>query len=165
MISSGSTSSRSKNSSTAISDAITRGDLSALAPLYAPDAIWEMPLLGLRFESARAFFDFLAESTATNDLLVQTAQNPVVRLVDETTATATTTIFEMARGILAVALDGPLGGEGDEVNVAQYAVIYDGVSKSTGRWLFTHRLIVPCYMKQGGVDGDLPTTRSSLLAP
>ena len=41
-------------------DAITRGDLRALESLYAPDAIWEIPLFGLRTESARAFFDFLA---------------------------------------------------------------------------------------------------------
>jgi len=58
-------------------DAITRGDLRALESLNAPDAIWEIPLFGLRIESARAFFDFLAEATATADLLLQTAHDPV----------------------------------------------------------------------------------------
>ena len=142
-------------------DAITRGDLSALESLYASDAIWEIPLFGLRTESARAFFDFLAEVTATAELLLQTAQNPVVRLLDENTATATTTIFELARGPAPV--DGPVGAPGEEVNMAQYG--YDDVSKSTGRWLFTHRRFVQCYIEHGAWQGDLPNPRSSLLAP
>jgi hypothetical protein len=143
-------------------DAITRGDLRALEPLYAPDAIWEIPLFGLRTESARAFFDFLAEASATAELLLQTAQNPVVRLLDENTARATTTIFELARG--PALADGPVGAAGEQVSMAQYGVYYDDVSKSTGRWLFTHRCFVQCYVEQGGWQGDLPSPRSSLLA-
>jgi ketosteroid isomerase-like protein len=144
-------------------DAITRGDLAALEPLYASDAIWEIPLFGLRTESARAFFDFLADVTASADLLLQTAQNPVVRLVDETTARATTAILELSRGRAAV--DGPPGVQGEEVSMTQYALYYDDVSKSTGQWLFTHRRFVQCYIEHGALRGDLPTPRSSLLAP
>jgi len=144
-------------------DAITRGDLPALESLYAPDAIWEIPLLGLRTESARAFFDFLAEATAQAELLLQTAQNPVVRLLDETTARATTTIFELSRGRAVV--DGPAGAQGEEVSMAQYGVYYDDVSKSAGQWLFTHRRFVQCYIEHGAAPGDVPTPRSSLLAP
>jgi ketosteroid isomerase-like protein len=144
-------------------DAITRGDLGALESLYAPDAIWEIPLFGLRTESARAFLDFLADATANADLLVQTAHNSVVRLLDESTAKATTTIFELSRG-RAVA-DGPVGAAGEEVSMVQLAVYYDDVSKSTGRWLFTHRVFVQCYIEHGGWQGEIPNPRSSLLAP
>jgi hypothetical protein len=144
-------------------DAITRGDLGALEALYAPDAIWEIPLFGFRTESARAFLDFLAEKTATAELLLQTAQNPVVHLLDETTAKATTTIFELSRG--RAPADGPVAGAGEQVNMAQYAVYYDEVSKSTGRWQFTHRRFVQCYIEHGGWQGELPTQRSNLRAP
>jgi hypothetical protein len=144
-------------------DAITRGDLSALEPLYAADAIWEIPLFGLRTESARAFFDFLAEVSTSADLLLQTALNPVIRLVDDKTATATTTIFELARGTATD--DGVVGKAGEAVSMAQYAVYYDEVSKSTGRWQFTHRRFVQCYIEHGGWQGELPNSRSSLLAP
>jgi hypothetical protein len=144
-------------------DAITRGDLRALESLYAPDATWEIPLFGLRTESARDFFDFLSEATATADLLLQTAHNPVVRLLDENTATATTTIFELSRG--RAPIDGPVGAAGEEVNMAVFGVYYDEVSKSTGHWLFSHRRFVQCYVEHGGWQGDLPNPRSRLLAP
>jgi hypothetical protein len=145
------------------SDAITRGDLDALEPLYAPDVIWEHSLMGLRFESARALHDFLAEATATAELLIMTANNPVVHLVDETTARATTTMFELSRGSLP-SDDENLGAQGDEVSIALYGVYYDDLSKSTGRWLFTHRRYVACYVEQGAASGTVPTPRSSLLA-
>jgi hypothetical protein len=144
------------------SDAITRGDLGALEPLYAPDAIWEHTLLGARFDSARAFLDYIAEGMATMDLLVQTAHNPVVRLVDGTTAQATTTVFEAGRGTIAVAAGG-YGTQGDEVNVAQWGVYYDDLSKSTGQWLFTRRLVVMSYVEQGSLPGDVLVPRP--LAP
>jgi hypothetical protein len=145
------------------SDAITRGDLGALEPLYAPDAIWEHSLMGLRFESRRELFDFLAESTATAELLIQTANNPVVRLVDENTARATTTMFELTRGSLA-SDDEYFGAQGDEISVALYGVYYDDVSKSTGQWLFTHRRYVACYVEQGAAaSGVVPTARSTLV--
>jgi hypothetical protein len=144
-------------------DAVTRGDLRALEPLYAPHAIWEIPLFGMRTESAREFIDFLAEMTASADLLLQTALNPVVRLVSENTATATTTIFELARG--PAAADGPVGAAGEPVSLAQFALYYDDVSKNGGRWQFTHRRFVQCYIEQGGWQGDIATPRSSLLAP
>jgi hypothetical protein len=144
------------------SDAITRGDLSALEPLYAPDAIWEHGLLGVRFESARAFFDYFAEGTATLDLLVQTAHNPVVRLIDDKTAQATTTVLELNHGTLAFAAEG-FGTQGEEVNAAQWGVYFDDLSKSTGRWLFTRRRMVISYVEQGALRGDVLAPRP--LAP
>jgi ketosteroid isomerase-like protein len=143
------------------SDAVTRGDLEAMRSVFASDAIWESPLFGLRYESARAFCDHFAESTTTVDLLIQTAQNPVVQLVDDDTARATTTIFELTRGTLA--LDGAFGAQGDSINFADYGVYYDDVAKRNGQWLFTHRLFVPFYVEQGAARGELPTNRSSLL--
>jgi ketosteroid isomerase-like protein len=132
-------------------DAITRGDLAALETLYAPDAIWEhTPLFGMRTESAREFFDFLAAVTPTAEILLQTAQNPVVRLLDEVTARATTTIFELSRGR-------------EQPSMVQYGMYYDDLSKSTGKWLFTHRRFVQCYVEHDTARGDVPTTRASLL--
>jgi hypothetical protein len=143
------------------SDAITRGDLNALEPLYAPDAIWEHSLIG-RFESAREFFDYIAEGMATMDLLVQTAHNPVVRLVDDKTAQATTTVFEAGRGTIVVAA-GEYGAQGDEVNVASWGVYYDELSKSTGQWMFTSRHVVMSYVENGFLGGDVLAPRP--LAP
>src|SRR5215211_999246 len=119
--------------------------------------------MALRLESVRALCDFLAESTATAELLIQTANNPVVRLVDENTAQATTTMFELTRGSLA-SDDDNFGAQRDEISVALYGVYYDDVSKSTGQWLFTHRRYVACYIEQGAAPGVVPTTRSSLVA-
>lgn len=145
------------------SDAVTRGDLAAMEAVFAPDAVWESPLFGLRFESARAFCDHFAEATTTVDLLIQTAQNPVIELIDDNSARATTSIFELTRG--TIAFDGPFGAEGDEINFADYGVYYDDVARCDARWLFTRRLFVPVYVQQGAARGDLPTTRSSLLNP
>jgi hypothetical protein len=144
-------------------DAVTRGDLAALEPLYAPDVIWEIPLFGLRTESAGAFFELLTAATADAELLIQTAHNPVVRIVDENTASATTTIFELARG--PAPDDGPVAAAGEQVNMAQYGIYYDDVSKRSGRWMFTHRRFVQCYIEHGAWQGELPRSRSSLLAP
>jgi SnoaL-like domain len=138
------------------SDAITRGDLGALEPLYAPDAIWEHSLLGVRFESARAFFDYIAEGLVTLDFLVQTTHNSVVRLVDDKTAQATTTTLELNHGTLAFTADG-YGAQGDEINLVQWGVYFDDLSKSTGQWLFTRRRMVVSYVEQGALRGDVPT--------
>jgi hypothetical protein len=145
------------------SDAVTRGDLSAFESLYEPDATMENRLVGLRWESARAFVDYFGESTAAADLLIQTAHNPVVRLLNENTARATTTIFEQLRGTLAA--DSPVGTQGDQVNLSVYGVYYDDVSKSSGQWRFTHRLYVPLYTDQGEAGSEVLTARSNLLAP
>jgi SnoaL-like domain len=143
-------------------DAITRGDLAALEPLYAPDAIWEIPLFGLRTESARAFFEFLAEATAPADLLLQTAQNPVVRILDAVSAQATTTILELSRGRAPVE---SADAHGEDVSMTQYGLYYDEVSKTTGQWLFTHRRFVQCYIEHGALQGEIPTPRAHLLSP
>jgi len=49
--------------------------------------------------------------------------------------------------------------------LTQYGVYYDDLSESTGRWLFTHRRFVQCYIEHGAWQGDLLTSRSTLLAP
>ena len=60
------------------SDSVTRADWDQTEAVFAPDAVWESPALGMRFEGARTFRDFLAETTG-NDLLIQTAHPPVIR--------------------------------------------------------------------------------------
>jgi hypothetical protein len=37
------------------SDAVTRADWQQCAAVFAPDALWESPLLGMRFEDRASF--------------------------------------------------------------------------------------------------------------
>ena len=145
------------------SDSINRGDLGATEAVYAPDAIWESPLLGLRFESAHEFCEFLARSTAKQDLLVQTPHCPVIHLLGPDAAEATTTIHEFSRGIAAE--DGPFGATGAEINFQDYGIYHDEVARLEREWKFTHRVFVPIYLEPGAVTGDLPVQRSTLLKP
>jgi SnoaL-like domain len=64
------------------SDAVTRADFEQMATVFAPDAVWESPLLELRFENARSFIDFQTEGSARLDVLVQTPHSPVIALLD-----------------------------------------------------------------------------------
>ena len=62
------------------SSAVTRADWEETEALFTPDAIWEIPALGLRFEGAPTIRAFLAE-TISYDLLLQTAHPPVIRFL------------------------------------------------------------------------------------
>ena len=145
------------------SDAVTRGDLDAMAAVFADHAIWESPALGMHFDSARAFLDDFAAATAPTELLVQTASNPVVHLVDADRARATTTIFELYRS--TAEKDGPFGPKGAEINFSDYGIYYDDVERFDGEWRFAHRVFVPCYLETGAARGDVPVPRSALRAP
>ena len=79
------------------SDAVTRADYEQMATVFTPDTLWESPVLGLRFETPRAFIDFQIEGNDALEVLIQTPHSPVVDLVDAERATATTTIHEMIR--------------------------------------------------------------------
>jgi len=61
------------------SDSINRGDIEATESVFAAGAIWESPLLGMHFETARAFCAFLASNSAGVDLLIQTPHSPSPR--------------------------------------------------------------------------------------
>jgi hypothetical protein len=143
------------------SDSINRADLAATEAVFAPDAIWESPLLDLRFESAREFCEFFARSTAQQDLLVQTPHCPVIRLLSADSAQATTTIHEFSRATAAE--DGTFGPKGTEINLQDYGIYYDEVARLEGEWRFTHRVFVPIYFEPGAVTGDVPIERSRLL--
>ncbi len=145
------------------SDAVTRADLQAMRSVYADDALWESPLLDLRHESADAFCEHFRASTTTTELLIQTPSSPVIELLNDDTATATTTIFEFSRGTAAD--DGPFGPKGAEVNFQDYGIYYDDLARIDGEWKFTHRLFVPIYLESGVVRGDIPMARSGLLNP
>ena len=60
------------------SDAVTRADWDQCRSVFVPDALWEVPAMGLRFESADAFVDML-DSPGTQ-LLIQTPHSSVIRL-------------------------------------------------------------------------------------
>jgi hypothetical protein len=144
------------------SDAVTRADWQQCEAVFAPDVIWESPILGMRYESRAAFLDIL-RATSPYDLLIQTAHSPVVTLTGADRAHATTTIHEFARG--ASVADTALGAAGEESNFDQYGIYFDDLAQISGEWRFTHRVFVPIYVTQGSVKGDLLGSRSGLLRP
>jgi hypothetical protein len=131
------------------SDAVTRGDYEHLSSFFAPNATWECPLLGLAFDDAREFVDYLVEGSAALDVLVQTASNPVVELVSSESAKATTTILELVRA-------------GSEVNDSRYGIYFDEVVNVDGEWRFSARLFVPFLQPADHTLGEVVTKRPVL---
>ncbi len=142
------------------SDAVTRADWQQCEAVFASDATWEAPLLGLRYESRESFLATL-RATTTFDILIQTPHSPVITLADADQAQATTTIHEMNSGVTET--NGELGDSGTEINVDMYGIYYDDLARIDGAWKFTHRLFVPFYLSSGCVTGDVLTRRSELL--
>jgi hypothetical protein len=141
------------------SDAVTRADWRQCELLFAADAVWETPA-GLRFDSASSFIDFLTPTTSY-DVLIQTPHSTVVTLTDADTASATTTIHELTRGIGLA--DSDFGQAGAEINLEQYGVYYDDFARVEGEWKFSRRQFVPVYVGAGRVTGDVFTPRPTLL--
>jgi hypothetical protein len=144
------------------SDSVTRADWDHMEAVFAPDAMWESPALGMRFESAGAFREHMARTTAY-DVLIQTAHSPVIRFLDPGQAQATTTVHELVRGQRHV--DSPLGKAGTPLNIEQYGIYYDDVAKLAGEWKFTHRLFMPVYTRTGCVTGEVLAPRFALSRP
>jgi ketosteroid isomerase-like protein len=139
-------------------DGITRGDWPQVEATFAPDAVWETSV-GLKFDSAAAFLDFVR--TGEFDLMNQTPHATVVTLTGGDSATATTTIHELTRGVTKV--DSPFGPAGATLNLDQYGVYYDTFGRVNGEWTFTHRKFVPLYATPESVNGFVITPRSELL--
>jgi SnoaL-like domain len=139
------------------SDAVTRADYEQMITVFAPDAVWESPLLQLHFDSARAFVDFQIEGSPSLDVLIQTPHSPVIDLLSLDLAKATTTIHEMFLGTLVGA--SAYGEAGTEVNIDQYGIYFDDVAKVEGQWKFTHRYFAPCLIAQGRLSGDVVAQR------
>ena len=142
------------------SDAVTRADWLQCEAVFAPDALWESPPLGLRYESRDSFLETL-RATTNYDLLIQTPHSSVITLAGADQAHATTTIHEMNRGVTETKSE--LGDSGTEINVDTYGIYYDDVARIDGEWKFTHRLFMPFYLESGCVTGDVLTQRSKLL--
>ena len=139
------------------SDAVTRADYEQMATVFAADAVWESPVLGMYFETAREFIDFQIEGSTALDVVIQVASGPVVELLGPDRAAATTNIREIIRGTITVGGEwGPAGGEN---NVDQYGIYFDEVSKIDGAWKFTRRVFVPVLIASGAVVGDITTAR------
>jgi hypothetical protein len=143
------------------SDAVTRSDWDQCSSVFAPDALWEAPALGMRFESGAAFVDML--DSPAMELLIQTPHSCVVRLTGPDRAEATTTIHEFVRG--EVLSDSSYGEPGTPTNLEQYGIYFDDLVKLDGEWKFTHRLYVPMYIGTGCVTGDVLTQRTAPLRP
>src|SRR5258705_8454589 len=141
------------------SDAVTRADWPQCEAVFARDALWESPPLGLRYESRDSFLETLP-ATTNYDLLIQTPHSSVITLAGADQAHATTTIHEMNRGVTDT--KSALGDSGTEINVDTYGIYYDDVARIDGEWKFTHRLFMPFYLESGCVTGDVLTQRSKL---
>jgi ketosteroid isomerase-like protein len=139
------------------SDAVTRADYEQMATLFAIDAVWESPMLGMHFDSARAFVEFQEQASTALDVLIQTAAGPVIELLDDDRAVATTNIREIIRG--QTTIDGAWGAAGTENNVDQYGVYFDEVTKIDGEWKFARRVFVPILIASGAVVGDITSAR------
>jgi hypothetical protein len=109
------------------SDAVTRADWQQCEAVFSPHAIWESPVLGLRYESRAAFLETL-RATTTYD--IQTPHSSVITLTDTDQGQATTTIHEVIRGVAAA--DTELGEAGSESNVAQYGIYFDDLARIDG---------------------------------
>jgi ketosteroid isomerase-like protein len=142
------------------SDAVTRADWHQCEAVFAPDAVWESPNLGLRYDDVASFLDMVRASTT--DVLIQTPHSSVVML-DGDRATATTTIHEMSRGVGSA--DSALGGAGAEINFEQWGIYYDDVARLDGEWKFTRRVFVSVYLNPGCLTGDVLTARSAMQRP
>src|SRR6476659_5179005 len=94
------------------SDAVTRADWPQCDAVFAPDALWESPPLGLRYESRDSFLETL-RATTNYDLLIQTPHSSVITLAGADQAHATTTIHEMNRGVTDTKSE--LGDSGTEI--------------------------------------------------
>jgi len=145
-------------------DAVTRADWQQLEALYAPEAIWEIPALGLRYDGVTALVEMLQE-TSTFDVLILTPHAPVISLIDSDHAQATTTIHEWMRGVSPVDTTGPDIKKGQQANREFYGIYYDDIARIDREWKFSHRLYVPIYTGEGCVTGDVLTPRSGLLRP
>jgi hypothetical protein len=132
------------------SNAVTRRAWDEVEALFVPDAVWESPEFGLRFERAHDFVASLAE--ASTEVLIQTPHGPVVELVDGDHATATTTILELVR--MGAALTSSPGVSGDPVNITHYGLYLDEVARVDGAWRFTHRQFRPIYVDGESVTGN-----------
>jgi hypothetical protein len=138
------------------SDAVTRGDYDPVIDMFAPDAVWDSPILGLSFTTARAFVDTLVGGTVGLDVLAQTANNPVIEFLDRDHARATTTMREMVRGSLP---DSDGSADAPSENEDRYAIYFDEVARLDGAWSFTRRVFVPFLLAPGGVVGDAVSPR------
>jgi hypothetical protein len=144
------------------SDAVTRADWQQCEAVFSPDAIWESPILEMRYESCASLLEML-RATSPDDLLIQTAHSPVITLAGADQARATTTIHEFIRGTATA--ETTLEVAGAQSNLEQYGIYFDDLTRIDGLWKFTHRLFVPIYVGRDCVTGDLLTQRSALLRP
>src|SRR3954466_13907110 len=98
------------------------------------------------------FIEFQTDGSSALDVLIQTASNPLIELLAENRATARTNIREIIRGTSTN--EGPYGPTGTAINVDQYGVYFDEISKFADLWKFTRRTFVPILIAQGTIAGD-----------
>jgi hypothetical protein len=111
-------------------DGVTRADWDQVEAVFAPDAVWESPGLGMRYESRAAFMEMVAGTSSDSGVFVQTPHASVIRLTGSDRAEASTTTYELFRGESTT--DSTLGGTGAEINFEQCGIYYDDVARIDG---------------------------------
>jgi hypothetical protein len=101
------------------SEGVTRGDWDQVEGVFAPDAVWESPGMGMLYDAV-AFLELLARSRL--ELLIQTAHTPVIRLLGPEQAHSTTTIHEVVLGEHPI--DVTYGEAGTPMNFERYGIYY-----------------------------------------
>jgi hypothetical protein len=144
------------------SDAVTRGDAAQLESVFTDESILEIgEPFNLRHVGIDSIRELVVGGSASLDFLVQTASNPVIRLLGADRARATTTIYEMVRGPSNA--DTGLGDAGTAMNVAQYGVYFDDIVKIEGEWKFAHKLFRAVYCEIDRLDGTVLAPRAELM--
>ena len=143
-------------------DSVTRADWDETEAVFAPDAVLEIASpYDIRVVGNREIRQFLADGTRGSELLIQTAQSPVVRLVGRDAARATTTIHEVVLGEVSVTSN--FAEAGTRVNYEQYGIYYDDAARIDGEWKFTRRHFQSLYQAPDVVSGSVVAARSTLL--
>jgi hypothetical protein len=108
------------------SEAVTLADWQQCQAVFAPDAIWEAPLLGLRYENRESF---LGDPEGDDYLRPPDPEAPFARHQTHRRdqAPATTTIHEVNRGVAET--ESELGTGGTEINVHTYGIYSDDIAR------------------------------------
>ena len=140
------------------SDAVTRGDRVQFEALWTPDIAWEVVPQGIRVEGLENVCETVAQLLETYESFVQVATNPVITLLDDEHATASTIVHEMGKRKLGAEPNPSASGDID-----LYGVYEDKIVWFEQRWRFSHRRFVSIFGSREPLGRETFTPHRSLL--
>jgi ketosteroid isomerase-like protein len=124
-------------------DAVNRRDWDQFEAVWAPDAVWEVAApVDIRAEGYAAVRKTIGAVVESMEFLVQIAANPVIALLGDSRAAATTTIHEIGRN----AADGSC--------MVLYGMYYDQIVDGDQGWRFAHRRFQHVYLESEPLTGQ-----------